>query len=460
MFVAELDRPWADSPFLLQGFIVQSDDDVQRIVESCEYVFIDPARSGLGIKATGTAGGDSAQEAAEIMKVELVAQNRRGQFQPTKAREATGESVAPANTGQAKVEHIRIHGVDPVGARGAAGKAQSPRDVHATLGLPHVFIEYERTSAVESELEVARPVIDDLSQSIDESVTRFRETQIFEVDKIREVSKTLVASMIRNPDAAQLLAQLKKKDDNAYLHSVEASVLAALFGRHLGLTERELNTLSLGVLLMDVGKLKIPERLLTRTGKLVPAEIKILRMHVQFSMAILTKDGPIDPEIESIVRDHHERYDGNGYPGRKRGNEIPVYARVAAIIDFYDAITHDRPYRRAIPPNIAINALYERRGTQFQPELVEEFIQALGVYPTGTLVELSSGEVGIVVAQNRARRLRPQVLIVRDAHKQVIEAPFPRDLEIELSDASGRKLMINTALKPGTYGVSADDFYL
>ena len=460
MFVAELDRPWTDSPFLLQGFMVQSDDDVQRIVEACEFVFIDPARSGLDFMSSGANTGDLGADSAEIMKVEVIAQGRRGHA-PPEPRAQGKASPARGNARADDVEHIRIYGVEEInGASGRAANAQSPRDLHATLGLPNRFVDYKRTSAVDSELEIARPVIEDLSTSIDESVNRFRETKLFEVERIREVSKTLVASMIRNPDAAQLLAQLRAKDDNAYLHSVEASVLAALFGRHLGLTEAELHTLSLGVLLMDVGKLKIPERLLTRTGKLVPAEIKILRMHVEFSITILSKNGPIDPEILSIVRDHHERFDGNGYPGRKRGSDIPVYARVAAIIDFYDAVTHDRPYRRAIPPNVAINALYERRGTQFHPELVEEFIQALGVYPTGTLVELSSGEVGIVVGQNRARRLRPQVLIVRDRNKQVVEAPFPRDLETELRDEQGRKLYISTALKPGSFGVSADEFYL
>jgi len=237
-------------------------------------------------------------------------------------------------------------------------------------------------------------------------------------------------------------------------------VLAIMFGRHLGLTEAELNKLALGVLLLDIGKLKLPSALLDKKGKLLLPEIRVLRKHADFSVKMLQETPGIDPEVLSVVAYHHERVDGRGYPHGMKGQEIPVYARIAAIVDFYDAYTHLRPYRPAHTSSQAINALYNGSGSQFQPELVEEFIQCLGVYPTGSLVLLSSGEVGIVIEQNPLRRLRPQVLLVRDSEKNEIDLPYNCDLELELFDKNGKKLFIESSLKPGDYGVSADDFYL
>lgn len=462
MFVAELDRPWTESPFLLQGFLIQTEDEISQISEICDYVIIDPARSS-GFLSPGVAeaaqGGD-----AEILNVWVVQRNRAGGEesrqtatpQPTDA--VPSAALALSTHG---VEHIRITAAAaPRYTAPADHASDSARKLHASLGFKQSFVEYATTTPVVEEVATVKPILEELNTSINQTIARYRATQIFEVEKVQDVSNNLVASVIRSPDAAQLLAQLRLKDACTYLHSVEAFILAALFGRHLGLTSQELKTLSLGVLLMDIGKLRIPTALLEKRGKLTPVEVRILRRHIDYSLAILARDGVVDPEIVAIVRYHHERFDGTGYPSGKSGQDIPVYARMAAIIDFYDAVTHARPYRKEVPTSVAINALYQRRGTHFQPELVEEFIQALGVYPTGTLVELSSGEVGIVIAQNRSRRLRPTVLILRDAAKKEVKTPFPRDLNTEPQDAGGRKLFIKSALAPGAYGVNADDFYL
>jgi HD-GYP domain-containing protein (c-di-GMP phosphodiesterase class II) len=334
------------------------------------------------------------------------------------------------------------------------------RKAHDAVGLPNAFVEYEVTASVEKELEVAREVHAELEQSLDNALASYSENSELDVEEVKVSTNHLVDSMIRNPDASFLLARLKSQDAYSYSHSVEASVLAIMFGRHLGLTEEELNKLALGVLLLDIGKLKLPTALLDKVGKLHHVEVRLLKQHVDYSIEVLSETSGLDPEVLSIVSYHHERVDGKGYPKGMKGSEIPVYARIAAIVDFYDAYTHPRPYRPAHSTSQAINALYNSSGTRFQPELVEEFIQCLGVYPTGSLVLLSTGEVGIVIEQNPLRRLRPTVLIVRDSDKQEVEMPFNRDLAMELVDKNGKKLFIDSALKPGDYGVSADDFYL
>ena len=427
MFVTELDRPWHESPFLLQGFLLESDDDVAKMRDCCEFVYIDPGR-GKHTLSTHSAS--------------LPADEDSGVDHLIMQRDIQHEAWKP----DAIVEREKL--------------VASAKKAHDSLGLPNDFVEYETTAPVEEELQVAREVHEELETSVTQALKGLSSSQELNVEEVKGSTNHLVKSMIRNPDASFLLSRLKDKDEYSYSHSIDASVLAIMFGRHLGLTEAELNKLALGVLLLDIGKLKLPSALLDKKGKLLLPEIRVLRKHADFSVKMLQETPGIDPEVLSVVAYHHERVDGRGYPHGMKGQEIPVYARIAAIVDFYDAYTHLRPYRPAHTSSQAINALYNGSGSQFQPELVEEFIQCLGVYPTGSLVLLSSGEVGIVIEQNPLRRLRPQVLLVRDSEKNEIDLPYNCDLELELFDKNGKKLFIESSLKPGDYGVSADDFYL
>ncbi len=427
MFITELDRPWHESPFLLQGFSLETDEDLIALQQCCKYVYIDPGRSKHALSTHGVSGSGADDSGVDHLMMQRDIQ--QAQWKP--------EAVADREK-----------------------LVAAARKVHDSLGLPNDFVDYEITSPVEEELQVARQVHSELEASVTEALEGFSSGSKLDVDEVKSSTNHLVESMIRNPDASFLLSRLKDQDAYSYSHSIDASVLAIMFGRHLGLTESELNKLALGVLLLDIGKLKLPPALLDKKGKLQLAEIRILRKHVDFSVQVLTETPGIDPEVLSVIAYHHERVDGCGYPKGMKGQEIPVYARIAAIVDFYDAYTHSRPYRPAHTSSQAINALYNGSGSQFQPELVEEFIQCLGVYPTGSLVLLSSGEVGIVIEQNPLRRLRPQILLVRDADKNEIEMPYNCDLEVELVDKKGKRLFIESSLKPGDFGVSADDFYL
>jgi len=452
MFVAELDRPWEESPFLLQGFRVDSEDDIAQLQACCEHVYIDPARSeGLPM-----AFGRSVS-ARPVVETTRATVERAARREPALDRAPLDDALDGAPAGPAEACITRIRG-NP--GAGRVHASRSPRELHALLDLPGEFVEYRDLKPVEEEMPTAREVQSELKAAVERSLERLRNHEALEVGEIDSATGALVESMVRNADASYLLLQLREKDPSAYFHSIDAAVLAVLFGRHMGLSPAQLKTLAMGVQLLDVGKIRLPRALLSKKGALSSDEVRLLKRHVALSLQILRESGVTDMEILAIVADHHERMDGSGYPRGKKGNEIPVFARIAAIIDFYDAVTHPRPYRRALRSSQAVNALYERRGSHFQRELVEEFIQCLGVYPTGTLVLLSTGEVGIVIAQNRIRRLRPKVLVVRDADKRPVEVPFPRDLEVELVDGEGRRLFIQTALDPGAYDISPEDFYL
>ena len=229
------------------------------------------------------------------------------------------------------------------------------------------------------------------------------------------------------------------------------------FGRHLGLPRESLLSLGTGALLFDIGNSKLPEGLLNKPGRLSPDEFQVMKQHVEFGTEIVRKIQGSGMEMIDMVRAHHERFDGSGYPLGTRGADIPLFGRIAGILDCYDAITSDRSYQRAISPHQALRVLYNARNAGFQEELVEQFIQCLGVYPTGSLVELVSGEVGIVIAQNRVRRLRPKIMLILDQNKVVLNNFETVDLDRE---TPGKDLEIATVLDPGTYGINPKEYYL
>jgi HD-GYP domain-containing protein (c-di-GMP phosphodiesterase class II) len=231
-------------------------------------------------------------------------------------------------------------------------------------------------------------------------------------------------------------------------------------GRQLGLGKPDLRSLGIGGLLFDVGKLNIDRALLTANRPLTGPEYEQVKEHVKMGVKALRNSGVINKDVLEMVAYHHERFDGSGYPFKLSGDKIPVFARIAAIADSYDAMTNNRPYAKAMPPSKAIKLLYEKKNKEFQAELVEEFIQAVGIYPAGSLVELSSGEVAIVVAEYRARRLRPQVMVVLDENKEALIEVVIRDLMIETENPDGSPLEILGSLEPDAYGIDLSSIEL
>jgi putative nucleotidyltransferase with HDIG domain len=270
----------------------------------------------------------------------------------------------------------------------------------------------------------------------------------------------MVESVIRNPDACVWLARLRTADTYTYQHSVGASIWAVALGRQLGLPKVDLQRLALGALLFDVGKLKIPQELLQKRERLSRGEFELLKSHVEFGMEMLKNTGVLNRSVADMVESHHERHAGHGYPHGLKADDIPVFARIAAIVDCYDAITSRRPYSTPLSPSAAVKKMYAWRDVDFQAELVEEFIQAIGIYPAGTMVELSSGEVGVVLAEYRTRRLRPQLLVVLDREKRPLAELRPLDLRTTTHDQDGNPLEIVTSLEPGAYGVDPEELLI
>lgn len=332
--------------------------------------------------------------------------------------------------------------------------------VRTIKGLPANPVHYTDTSSVEKELGYAKEAYHTLTKEIYGLVQNIRLGQSVNSREVAKAVDSMVDSIIRNPDAFFWLSKLKKLNTYAYNHAIDSSALAIALGRHLGFGKSELNDLAIGVLLCDIGNTRLPKKLFGKPGRLSPTDRELVKQHVTYSVEIMKSMNSVSEVSIAITYTHHERFNGSGYPQGLVGNEIPIGGRIAAIVDYYDAITSDRTYNPALSPHIAIRKLYERRNVDFQEELVEQFIQTLGVYPTGSLVELSTGEVGVVLSQNRLRALRPKIMLILDKDK-VAYGIFPTiDLITEPMDEEGKPIEIVKAIEPRTYGIDPKDYYL
>ncbi len=392
MYVAKLDRPWVETPFLFQGFLVKDDNDIRKVRECCEYVFIDVER---------------------------------------------GKAPAPE-----------------------AGGTQRPAVNLPPAPIPKPAVHYEVETEVEEELANAQQAQSALSDAVGNLLDDVRVGKPPDIANVKRTVGQVEQSIIRNPDAFMWLRRLKTRDSYTYSHCLDSSVLAIAFGRQMGLPRPQIHDLGVGALMFDVGKMKLPPELLAKPEALTEEEFDRVKQHVEFSVEIMKDIPDMTQSSISLAATHHERFDGSGYPAGLKGGEIPLLGRMAAIVDCFDAITRERPYAAAMSPHQAIRHLYEFRNTRYQEELIEQFIQTLGIYPTGTLVELSNGEVGMVIGQNRVRRLRPKVIVLLGADKAPLGHTPIRDLMEDTVADDGQDLNIVKTLEAGAYGIQPDEFYL
>ena len=313
--------------------------------------------------------------------------------------------------------------------------------------------QYPDRASWDEEYPVAQTAVSELAEGIEGIFEDVAEGKSLDVVRVKRSVEPMIDSISRNPDACIWLARMKQEDQYTYQHSLGCSIWAVALGRQIGLPKSDLRTLAIGALLFDVGKLRIAPDLLKSDRKLSEEEFAELKNHVQYGVDMIKESGLMNSDVVDMIAHHHERHDGSGYPRGLSGDEIPIFARIASIVDCYDAITSHRSYARAIPPSTAIKMLYEWKDIDFQGELIEQFIQAVGIYPAGTLVELTTGEVGVVVAEYRTRRLRPKVMVLLDADKNPCAEIKTIDLLNEKTTAEGERLDILNSLEPDAYGI-------
>ena len=380
MYVRELDRPWLETPFILQGFPIRTTEDIDEIAKHCQWVIVEV--------------GDEIWQPAQ----ERVLQTERIQRSQTHAPSAT------------RKDELRT-------AQNAHANARS---------LTRSFMDDVR-----------------LGRAID----------------IKEVKATVsecVRSVLRNPDAMLWMSKLRDKDSYTSEHSLNVGLLAIAFGRHLGASEEDLNKLGMAGMLHDVGKMQTPQEVLLKEGRLTDEEFRLMRMHTQHGREILMSHSNIYQGTVDVAHNHHENLDGTGYPRGLKSSGITDFTRIISLCDVYDAITSDRVYKKGASSLNAFKIIHDLAGKKFDVKLSREFIECIGLYPPGSVVELHNGEIGLVISTNHRHRHLPKVMIVRDAQKQLCQE---RILNLEKAAAAGfAEQLIKNVLPNGTHGIRVEGF--
>lgn len=410
MFVSGLDRPWTQTPFPLQGFYIRDLDEIKELKVHCNFVYIDVVKG-------------SAPIAANLRKLTSQSSARK----PVRAaRQARIADIAPL-----KIRRDLYCEVQPL-----EKEMGSARELHQQV--------YDAVGSVMGHVN--------------------RDHYNVPINETKRVASQMVDSVLRSPDAFTWLSRVREKDEYTYSHAVRSAVWGILFGRHIGLPKSDLDVLAMGVLLKDIGKTRLPRHLLEKKQRSV-TEQEAYEKFIDYGVDILRKLPDVQPRVTSVVKTHCERVNGSGFPQHLRGDKIPLLGKISGIVTYYDETVNPRDEALPLSPSKAVAKLYELREVEFQEELVVEFIRAIGLYPTGTLVELSTGEVGVVVEQNFERRLKPVVMVVLDAYKQFMRSPELIDLASEEKEnlakldagkvhpSEVQRIEILQDLQPGAYNV-------
>ena len=358
MFVAELDRPWTETPFMFQGFVLRTEQQLDALKKYCKHVFVDFEKS-----------------------------------EPPEAAR-TGVAHRPP-TARFKIK----------------GNTAYPEKANVETEFTHARVVYTESVAKVGELlrPAAKPrgVLD--GAQVKESVTR------------------LTDSVVRNPDALLLVSRLREKSAEAHARALEVSVYMIVFARYLELAREEL---------------------------------EVARKHVEYSFEILKETPGLPPRLPPLALLHHERQDGTGYPKGLKGDQIGLYGSMAAIADTFDGLTAARPYGEPLSPSAALSYLYKERGHGYHADLVEQFIQCVGVFPVGSVVELNSAEVGIVITQNLVRRLKPRMMVVLDAQGNPMRPQRILDLDKDPKVRPDEPYRIRRTLEQTRLQVDPREFFM
>lgn len=314
-------------------------------------------------------------------------------------------------------------GADTVSANASKADTENVISESSTF-IPDILIKRSPTE----EFERAKNLYANANALMQNMMQDVRIGRQIQVDKYLPVVDNIFDSMFSAPSALLPLAQMKTRDEYTFQHSVSVAALSIAFGRVLNLPHTEIKELALGGLLHDVGKAKVPGKILNKPGKLNDAEYLVMKTHAANTSALLTNTKNVSEIAFNAASQHHERYDGTGYPLGLKGDEISLHGQMLAIVDVYDAITSIRVYHKGMPPTEALRKMFEWSGSHFNPRLVQAFIKGIGVYPAGSLVRMQSGKLGIVRELVPDKLLQPIVQLIYDCKQMRHIAPYTVNL--------------------------------
>lgn len=317
------------------------------------------------------------------------------------------------------------------------------------------------------------PKLSIFEKEIGRSVAVYESTEIVVLDFMEKIAKgggidskiakeavaACVNSVLRSPDAMLWITQLRNKDRYTAQHSLNICVLSVVLGRHLNLSETALNNLGLCGMMHDMGKMLIPIEILNKPGTLEPDEMEVMKTHTTLGYDLLKSTYNMYPGAADVAHAHHERMDGKGYPRRIQHGAISFYTKIVTIADVYDAIISDRVYQRGRTHLDAINTLSNQSGCHLDTQLVIKFIESLGVYPPGCIVEMTNGCIAVVVEVNDKIRLRPKVMVLLDEDKNPVSEEKVIDLSNMVTDRSGGFYTIKQIVKAEDWNIDSRKYY-
>jgi len=410
MYVSDLDRPWCETPFPIQGFYVRSVADVESLESYCKYVYVDVVTARKQEYEAHAVDAGGRQKNSEASNRNLL------KLPPLKIRN--------------KVEYLPV----------------SSQKIISSLKK-----EVSKAGKLQRNVSLALA-------SIYETIHSGGTPNYKEVNKAAD---GMVESVIRNPDALVWLARVNTHDSFTYQHAISSSIWALVLGRYLGLEKDVLKQLSISVLLSQVGKAKLPAHILENQHSLKADEFELYKKYVDYSVEILESAENIPRSTIAVVQSHRERHNGTGFPHGVTGDRIPLLAKIAGLVDAYQEMIEPRPGITPLPSAMAVSKLYESRNVEFQEELVENFIKAIGVYPAGTLVELNNKEVGIVLNHNPQRRLWPKVAVVLNEAKEPLNQTKVIDLLAYNEDKEkSNSLNITGSLPAGSFDIDPSSYLI
>ena len=321
-------------------------------------------------------------------------------------------------------------------------------------------VVYKELTPVETEVVTAREIYKSCEEAIQQSLDNLRFEGEIDSEKLTGAVTSMAESSQRNPDAMMLLNTLREKGSYELGRAMDTSILMITFGRFLQFPKDRLEVLGLAGMLLDVGKTKLPDSILKKQDMLSPGEYENVKAHVMHSVELVRSATDLPHGVDQVILEHHERQDGSGYPRGLKGAAISIDGAIAALVDSFSALTSSRPYAEQASPSNALSLMHKLRGKLFHEALVEQFIQCIGIYPVGGAVELNTGEVAIVIAQNLVRRLQPRVMVILDAEWKPIYPQKILDLVKEPKANADEPYRIRRTLPKDKLPIDPSDFFL
>ncbi len=413
MYVHDVGRSWLTHPWRTKKKLITSKDDIRTLLEhGINEVVVD---LGRGVNSREAGHVEFGIDGATVKEARtMTPQDVLGHVMPA--------SKVPPQT--PRIEQVE---------RRKKPRPEKPAD---SVTLEEEFPRARQTYL--KALEVTRDFIADA-----------RAGKTIAVEKVTESLHNMIDSVFRNRDALLAILKLRNYDEYTFTHSLNVSTLSVCIGRQLNYSRDQLMVLGMGGVFHDVGKTGIPSKIINKPGPLTEDEYDVIKAHPAIGARILEPYKTISPEMLQLVRHHHERMDGSGYPDGRPLSQLDEEVSIIAMVDVYDALSSDRVYRSGRLPHEALKIVFSLRGKHFPAPWVDRFIQCLGIYPPGTTVKVDTGEVGVVTAVNHGQLLRPRVCIVRD----VDGSPLQRNRHIDLNSQDFIKREIVQVIDPQTIGL-------